>query len=703
VRQLGRGATAFLLASPPDLAGLSGPVNTRHAYALRNLGDGLYWVETQARRGQRFRAAGGPSSRIPAPPVGTRVIVVGPDGRAVADPFGDVMPLAGVHDALLAPASGHRYGASRELAGRRSARGGHAPALAPAPAPASDQARSAAEGRVVPARARRARNRLRRPAPAPARALDEALAALNTVGLLPSTGTVADWEAAINRVRRASPWELELRPGRPDDRPEPARRLSERLRREGVLLDARRELDNRAFVADRLPAARRGGWQAALRRLSSYWLPVDLGNWVSPDDPHRRGEFAAVTGVFVKAAIDIQPVLVARADAAAGAPTGFAGWLDRAAALAKAESVLEAPNLRLLGDHAAVRAWQEAARGERATVLAALAWELGMTGNTESEAMGLSDAQRTEVDRILALSGAHRDSYTRAAEAVRPVLAARAAGAAATTPGDLTALADRDAVVDRAESALHVLESRGGPTAVPSAWAEAVSGERAAIDQGLAGEFGIAQADPRFAPLRTTARWLWAANGDDRYLSPDLVRALYWVSHGYAGEASAAAPPNPADRVAGQGAVTATADPGGARAPGPPSPATRPDRTPRPRPGQRLLPISPSGDAADYELIGQLVGDAEWRRWLDAHAATAGGDAAADLIGRVGAAIDDRVRERLDLDLHTARFTITISRHDLAAARQFGQSAANRLRHPVTLLMPGHLPGLDRMRLCPDL
>jgi hypothetical protein len=125
VRQLGRGATAFLLASPPDLAGLYGPVNTRHAYALRNLGGKLYWVETQGPPEQRFREVDGRPSQVPAPLVGMRVIVVEPNGRAVPDPLGDVTPAPGQHDALLAPASAHWYGASRELAGLSPARAGH--------------------------------------------------------------------------------------------------------------------------------------------------------------------------------------------------------------------------------------------------------------------------------------------------------------------------------------------------------------------------------------------------------------------------------------------------------------------------------------------------------------------------------------------------------------------------------------------------
>jgi hypothetical protein len=113
VDRLGPDATAFLLSSPPDLAGRSGPVNARHAYALRNQGGVLYWVETQAAPGYRFRRARQWASHIPAPEVGTRVIVVGPDGRAVADPFGDVLPAPGRPDALLAPSGSIRYAGTR--------------------------------------------------------------------------------------------------------------------------------------------------------------------------------------------------------------------------------------------------------------------------------------------------------------------------------------------------------------------------------------------------------------------------------------------------------------------------------------------------------------------------------------------------------------------------------------------------------------
>ena len=113
VDRLGPGATAFLLSSPPDLAVRSGPANARHAYALRNEGGVLYWVETQAAPGYRFRRAGQWASHLPAPEVGTRVIVVRPDGRAVADPFEDGLPAPGRPDALLAPAGSTRYAGAR--------------------------------------------------------------------------------------------------------------------------------------------------------------------------------------------------------------------------------------------------------------------------------------------------------------------------------------------------------------------------------------------------------------------------------------------------------------------------------------------------------------------------------------------------------------------------------------------------------------
>jgi hypothetical protein len=112
VRRLGPGATAFLLTSPPDRVGPRGRENTRHAFALRNEGGVLYWVETQAPPGRRFRVAGEDPSRMPAAPVGLRVIVVAPGGRAVPDPLGEEAAGAGWYDALLAPSSGTRYGAA---------------------------------------------------------------------------------------------------------------------------------------------------------------------------------------------------------------------------------------------------------------------------------------------------------------------------------------------------------------------------------------------------------------------------------------------------------------------------------------------------------------------------------------------------------------------------------------------------------------
>jgi hypothetical protein len=57
--------------------------------------------------------AGQWASHIPAPEVGTRVIVVGPDGRAVADPFEDVLPAPGRPDALRAPSGSIRYAGAR--------------------------------------------------------------------------------------------------------------------------------------------------------------------------------------------------------------------------------------------------------------------------------------------------------------------------------------------------------------------------------------------------------------------------------------------------------------------------------------------------------------------------------------------------------------------------------------------------------------
>lgn len=87
VGELGPGATAFLLSSPPGRPAPREPGHdAHHAYALRNEAGSLFWVETQSPAGRRFQAV--ESSEPPALPVDTRLIVVDPDGLAVDDPFG---------------------------------------------------------------------------------------------------------------------------------------------------------------------------------------------------------------------------------------------------------------------------------------------------------------------------------------------------------------------------------------------------------------------------------------------------------------------------------------------------------------------------------------------------------------------------------------------------------------------------------------
>ena len=120
VRGLGPGATAFFLSSPPDLSGLAGPVNIRHAFALHYAADGkLYWVETQKAPGERLGRLG--SSDMPSLPIGAQVIVVNPFGRAVSDPFGDITRASRHGDAQLAPPIHARPGAMRRLAARPDA------------------------------------------------------------------------------------------------------------------------------------------------------------------------------------------------------------------------------------------------------------------------------------------------------------------------------------------------------------------------------------------------------------------------------------------------------------------------------------------------------------------------------------------------------------------------------------------------------
>ncbi|MCW2902100.1 MAG: hypothetical protein JWO67_4365, partial [Streptosporangiaceae bacterium] len=104
VDRLGPGATAFVLALSPTGPG--------HAFALRNEGGALFWVETQERPGARvFDVADDP----PAPMIDARVIVVDATGRAV--PLDDLTQAANTLDGqLLARRDRKQYGAQgREL------------------------------------------------------------------------------------------------------------------------------------------------------------------------------------------------------------------------------------------------------------------------------------------------------------------------------------------------------------------------------------------------------------------------------------------------------------------------------------------------------------------------------------------------------------------------------------------------------------
>ncbi|MCO5991547.1 hypothetical protein NE235_36075 [Actinoallomurus spadix] len=81
VEAVGAGAMAFILVSSPNGPG--------HGFALRNEGGSLFWLETQARAGERVRAVG---ARTPVTEGDVRVIVTDPAGRAV--PL-DLRPEAG--------------------------------------------------------------------------------------------------------------------------------------------------------------------------------------------------------------------------------------------------------------------------------------------------------------------------------------------------------------------------------------------------------------------------------------------------------------------------------------------------------------------------------------------------------------------------------------------------------------------------------
>ncbi|HEY6494071.1 MAG TPA: hypothetical protein VIZ43_12405 [Trebonia sp.] len=86
LRQLGHGSGALLLSPRPIRYGTAAPDNARFAYGLRNMGTVLYLADLQAAPGQRLKQIQEPAD-VPALPAGTRVIVVGRDGRAVRDPF----------------------------------------------------------------------------------------------------------------------------------------------------------------------------------------------------------------------------------------------------------------------------------------------------------------------------------------------------------------------------------------------------------------------------------------------------------------------------------------------------------------------------------------------------------------------------------------------------------------------------------------
>jgi hypothetical protein len=173
----------------------------------------------------------------------------------------------------------------------------------------------------------------------------------------------------------------------------------------------------------------------------------------------------------------MRPVLAARAAGTTPATQRLTGLLDRAAALANAESELDAPDLRVLGENEAVQAWEDAAHRERTTVYAALAREFGITSETEPDGVAPSEAQRLELRRLLAAAGAHRAPFIEAAQAMRLVRAAPEAGTVAGAQAEFTALLDRDAVLVQAELALDARELRGGEeTTALSPWRSGLQG-----------------------------------------------------------------------------------------------------------------------------------------------------------------------------------------------------------------------------------
>jgi hypothetical protein len=120
------------------------------------------------------------------------------------------------------------------------------------------------------------------------------------------------------------------------------------------------------------------------------------------------------------------------------------------------------------------------------------------------------------------------------------------------------------------------------------------------------------------------------------------------------------------------------------------------------------LPVAPqsgqggrsANPAEGYELTGNVLGDAELRDWFQAFAAAGESLAKKELIHRVGASIAELVMTKLGQDLHTAYLTLTISHRDLTVAQQFTQAAVDKMRHPITLLMPDTVTGQDRMKIC---
>jgi hypothetical protein len=99
---LGHGAGAFLYTRPPHPA-------LPHAFAFKNLGGTVFWIETQAAAGSRVIPVKGDP---PNPPLGARVIVVDKNGRAISpDTFEDIdaTTSASTVNALVDPAPTSRY------------------------------------------------------------------------------------------------------------------------------------------------------------------------------------------------------------------------------------------------------------------------------------------------------------------------------------------------------------------------------------------------------------------------------------------------------------------------------------------------------------------------------------------------------------------------------------------------------------------